>query len=73
MVRDGIAGGPRHEPMLISSPLIYFYFYKYALIFQHISRLLLNIVKNISVKKLKEITVLQAEYVRRGRGRGDGG
>ena len=26
MVRDGIAGGPRHEPMLISSPLTFFIF-----------------------------------------------
>src|SRR4029434_2049393 len=41
--------------MLISSPLIYFYFYKFALIFQHISRLLLNIVKNI-----EEITLTSA-------------
>src|SRR4029434_4561514 len=47
VVRDGIAGGPRHEPMLIGSPLNFFYFYKFALIFQHISRLLLYIVKNI--------------------------
>ena len=47
VVRDSIAGGPRHdEPMFISSPLIFKCFYKFALIFQHISRLLLNIVKN---------------------------
>ena len=26
VVRDGIAGGPRHEPMLISSPLTFFIF-----------------------------------------------
>src|SRR4029434_9331791 len=55
VVRDGIAGGPRHEPMLISSPLIFIYFYKFALIFQHISRLHLNIVKNI-----EEITLTSA-------------
>src|SRR4029434_8069616 len=54
-VRDGIAGGPRHEPMLVSSPLIFFIFNKFALIFQHISRLLLNIVKHI-----KEITLTSA-------------
>src|SRR4029434_3797573 len=29
VVRDGIAGGPRHEPMLISSPLTFFIFIKY--------------------------------------------
>src|SRR4029434_925093 len=39
--------------MLISSPLIYFY--KFALIFQHISRLLLNVVNNI-----EEITLTSA-------------
>src|SRR4029434_6704799 len=26
VVRDGIAGGPQHEPMLISSPLNFFLF-----------------------------------------------
>src|SRR4029434_1658156 len=41
VVRDGIAGGLRHEPMLISSPLILIFFYKFPLIFQHMFRLLL--------------------------------
>ena len=46
MVRGGVAGGPRHEPV-DQFTIDFFYFYKFALIFQHISRLLLNIVRNI--------------------------
>ena len=42
VVCEGIAGGP-----LISSPLTFFIFYKFPSVFQHISRLLLNIMKNI--------------------------
>src|SRR4029434_11187084 len=53
VVRDGIAGGPRHVDQFT---IDFFYFYKFALIFQHISRLLLNIVKNIEEIALTSAT-----------------